>query len=60
METLTHAIAVAGGVGKLADALGLKANVVSNWIYRNRVPKSWQMVLCHKYAKRKPKTIVGA
>lgn len=56
METLAHAIAVAGGVGKLAEAIGVKANVVSTWIYRNRVPKPWLMVLSHKFAKRKPKT----
>lgn len=38
MDALTLAIEKAGGVGKLATALGLKQNVVSNWRQRGNVP----------------------
>ena len=38
MNPLDRAIEVVGGVGKLADAIGLKSNVVSNWRLREQVP----------------------
>ncbi len=38
MKALTKAIEVAGGVGKLAAALGIKQNVVSNWRARSKAP----------------------
>lgn len=48
MEILEAAIKREGGVGKLATALGLRHNVVSNW--RNRkLPKSWEVALGLKY-----------
>ena len=38
MNGLDRAIETLGGVGKLADAIGLRQNVVSNWRQRARVP----------------------
>lgn len=38
MDALTRAIESAGGVGKLASAIGLKQNVVGNWRLRGQVP----------------------
>lgn len=38
MNPLDRAIEAAGGVGNLADAIGLKSNVVSNWRLRKQVP----------------------
>lgn len=38
MNPLDRAIDKAGGVSKLADAIGLKPNVVSNWRLRKQVP----------------------
>lgn len=38
MSTLTQAVEVAGGVGKLAAAIGVAQNVVSNWRKRGKVP----------------------
>ena len=51
MEILDIAIEAARGVGKLADALGVKQNVVSNWRLRQKLPKPWDMVLRKKYAR---------
>ena len=49
MNTLEHAIKTTGGVSKLADALGIRQNVVSNWRARNRLPTSWEKLLLLKY-----------
>lgn len=39
---LDMAIEAAGGVGKLADLLGTKQNVISNWRLPGRgVPRDW-------------------
>ena len=38
MEALNRAIAAAGGLGKLAVAIGEAQNTVSNWRARGRVP----------------------
>jgi len=38
MDALTKAIEAAGGVGKLALAIGTAQNVVSNWRARGQVP----------------------
>lgn len=38
MDALQLAIDAAGGVGKLADSLGVRQSVVSNWKARGRVP----------------------
>lgn len=38
MNGLDRAIETLGGVSKLADAIGLRQNVVSNWRQRDRVP----------------------
>jgi DNA-binding transcriptional regulator YdaS (Cro superfamily) len=35
---LDRAIDIAGSVGKLADSIGLRQNVVSNWRLRGQVP----------------------
>lgn len=48
MDILEKAIAIAGGVGKLADALDTKQSVVSNWRVRG-LPKPWEQVLRLKY-----------
>lgn len=54
MEILQTAISVEGGISKLAQAIGTRPNVISNWNQRG-VPKGWQKLLEHKYARRKPK-----
>lgn len=51
MDILDIAIDAAGGVGKLAAALGVRQNVVSNWRMREKLPKPWEMVLRAKYAR---------
>ena len=38
MEALNEAIQRAGGVGKLAEAIGTKSSVVSNWRQRKTLP----------------------
>lgn len=38
MSTLTQAVEAVGGVGKLAAAIGVAQNVVSNWRKRGKVP----------------------
>lgn len=38
MDALTLVIEKAGGVGKLAAAIGVRQNVVSNWKARGQVP----------------------
>jgi len=49
MDILQTAIQAEGGVGKLADALDIRQNVVSNWRARG-LPKPWAQVLRLKYA----------
>ena len=51
MEILDIAIKSAKGVGKLAKALGVEQNVVSNWKWRGKLPKPWELVLKTKYAR---------
>ena len=51
MNILDIAIETAGGVSKLAVALGVEQNVVSNWRYRKILPDPWAQVLAFKYAK---------
>ena len=54
MEILYTAISVEGSISKLAQAIGTRPNVISNWHTRG-VPKGWAKLLEHKYArKRKP------
>ena len=48
MDILDLALQKEGGVSKLADALGCRQNVISNWRSR-RLPKPWRMVLEMKY-----------
>jgi len=55
MDILKHAIQVEGGVSNLARALGVEQNVVSNWLYRDKVPRPWLMVLEQRYSRRKVK-----
>lgn len=50
MDILQTAIHAEGGVGKLADALGIRQNVVSNWRSRG-LPKPWAHLLRLKYAQ---------
>lgn len=38
MDALKEAISIAGGVGKLADLLGVRQSAVSNWKARGVVP----------------------
>ena len=38
MNALDRAIEALGGVGKLASAIGLRQNVVSNWRMRGQAP----------------------
>lgn len=49
MDILKTAIDAEGGVGKLAAALGVGQNVVSNWRARG-LPRSWDFALRLKYA----------
>lgn len=48
MNILQIAIDAEGGVGKLAVALGIRQNVVSNWRIRG-LPKPWEQLLTLKY-----------
>jgi hypothetical protein len=48
MDILKIAIDTEGGVGKLAAALGVRQNVVSNWHARG-LPRSWDYALRLKY-----------
>jgi hypothetical protein len=52
MEILQTAISAEGGISKLAQAIGTRPNVISNWHSRG-VPKGWQKLLEHKYSRRK-------
>ncbi len=52
METLEIAIQYAGGVGRLAEKLGIKANVISNWRLRNSVPRAWELVLTDRFVRK--------
>lgn len=48
MDILEHAIEQAGGVGKLAESLGIGQNVVSNWRMRS-LPRPWRLVLLARH-----------
>jgi hypothetical protein len=48
MNILDLSIKHAGGVGRLADELHVRQNVVSNWRSRG-LPKPWEQVLRLKY-----------
>ena len=41
MDALTKAIDAAGGVGKLAEAVGVTQTAVSNWRSRKSVPANY-------------------
>lgn len=56
MEELEHAISAAGGVGKLAEKLNVKPNVISNWRLRNSVPLGWKTVLRDRFGTPKTNT----
>jgi hypothetical protein len=53
MDILKTAIDAEGGVGKLANSLGVRQSVVSNWRARG-LPRSWDYALNLKYAANKP------
>lgn len=56
MDILEHAIQLEGGVSKLARALGVRPNVVSNWrLEKRELPHAWRVALTAKYSKRKAK-----
>jgi uncharacterized protein YjcR len=55
METLEAAIVAVGGISRLAEKLGIRPNVISNWRLRNSIPRAWEMVLADRFLKRKPK-----
>ncbi len=60
MDLLDKAIAIEQGVNRLADALGVRQNVISNWKAR-RVPLPWVLVLTERYgSKPDPRANVGA
>lgn len=54
MEILQTAISAEGSISKLAQVIGTRPNVISNWHQRG-VPKGWQKFLEHKYARRNRK-----
>lgn len=49
MDALELAISAEKGVGKLAQKLGIRPNVISNWRLRKSVPRGWQVVLTERY-----------
>jgi len=51
MEILKIAIDEAGSATALAKLLGVTTNAVTNWTYRNKLPKSWEIVLSMKFKK---------
>lgn len=53
MDILDTAISAEDGVGKLADALGVRQSVVSNWRKRG-LPRPWRMVLDFRYGAAQP------
>lgn len=56
MKILDKAIKVEGSVQKLANALGIKANAISNWRHPTRgVPHAWKSFLTLKYGTKKQK-----
>lgn len=52
MNILDKAIAIEGGVNRLAASLEVRQNVVSNWRARGRVPKPWERVLKLEYGAK--------
>ncbi|WP_156382464.1 hypothetical protein [Acidovorax sp. Leaf160] len=48
MDILDTAIAAEDGVGRLAEALGVRQSVVSNWRKRG-LPRPWRLVLGYRY-----------
>ena len=61
MSILEQSIQISGGVSKLAEAIDVRPNVITNWRTRG-VPKGWAAVLHIKYArkaKRKAKSDVA-
>lgn len=50
MDILDKAIAIETGVNRLADALGVRQNVISNWKKRG-IPRPWLLVLQLLYGK---------
>lgn len=53
MNILDLSIKHAGGVGRLADELHVRQNVVSNWRKRG-LPRPWEQVLRLKYGTSTP------
>lgn len=50
MQILEIAIKVEGGVGKLAQKLGIGQSAISNWkLSDRRVPPAWEQVLEMRY-----------
>ena len=59
-QILETAIQTEGSVSKLAQALDVRQNVVSNWRARG-LPKPWAQVLTLRYLKtRKTKAVANA
>lgn len=50
MEILTIAIEAEGGISRLAKTLGIRQSAVSNWIWRKKLPRHWDIALSAKYA----------
>ena len=55
LQTLEHAVKVAGNARKLAAELGASPVTISVWRKRGAVPAPWAELLRIKYAKRKAK-----
>lgn len=54
MQILEIAIKVEGGVGKLAQKLGIGQSAVSNWKLPDRnVPRAWEQLLELKYGRHR-------
>jgi len=52
MNILEKAIQHAGSVNKLAESIGVRQNVISNWRARKKVPPGWEQLLKIKYDRQ--------
>lgn len=59
MDILEVAIQTESSVGKLAEALDVAQNVVSNWRKRG-VPKPWRQVLELRYGRQPVRVDIAA
>ena len=53
MNILDAAIQIEDGVARLAEAIDVKPNVISNWRNPGRgIPRGWEMYLMNRYGRR--------